>query len=152
MRRSLIIALVICALGTTWAQVPPTSLPPPETGPDVDLLHHLRRSTVSLGLRITENGKTRFGTVGSGVIVAWDAHHGCLLTAKHVFYDPTKGFFPTALYLRLPQAEPRAEDDLGIELPLVSNGQNLWSGAGDADLAVIGLPNLSTYKNLLKFA
>jgi hypothetical protein len=70
------------------------------------------------------------------------------LTAKHVFFDPTKSFFPTVLYLRLPQSEPRATDDLGIELPLVVNGKRLWHSSDDADLAVIALPNLSGYKDL----
>ena len=128
----------------------PTPAPPSqqETGPDVDLLHHIRRSTVSLGLRVTVDGQQRFATVGSAVLVAWDAHHGCLLTAKHVFYDPTKSFFPTVLYVRLPQSEPRQDDDLGVPLPLIVDGRNLWHGADDADLAVVGLPDLSTYKDL----
>jgi hypothetical protein len=152
-------ALLIYAIGTLWAQAPVTQAPPttpaavpappkPETGPDVDLLHSVRRSTVSLGFRKTENGVERFVTVGSGVFVAWDAHHACLLTAKHVFYDPDKSFFPTVLFLRLPQTEPRTAEDLGVELKLVVNGQNLWRGAADADLAVIAVPDLSAYTDL----
>lgn len=118
-------------------------------GPDDDLLHHLRRSTVSIGIRVPDgHGQTRFATVGSGVIVAWDAQHGCLLTAKHVFFEPEKSFYPTVLYLRLPQNEPRAADDLGVEMPLVVNGRRLWHSSDDADLAVIPLPNLSGYKDL----
>jgi hypothetical protein len=153
MKKACYIAVVlICGLGIGLAQAPPSTPPKPvqpETGPDVDLLHHLRRSTVSLGIRVSDgHGQTRFATVGSGVFVAWDEHHGCLLTAKHVFYNPEKSFFPTVLYLRLPQTEPRAADDLGVELRLVVNGQNLWRGADDADLAVIGLPDMSAYKDL----
>ncbi len=159
MRKTVLAALLILALGTVWAQpvqtpnTPPTSPAPgqPETGPDVDLLHHLRRSTVSLGMRVPIEGapgQMRFQSIGSGVIVTWDANHGCLLTAKHVFFDPSKNFFPTVLYLRIPQSEPRTADDLGVELLLMSNGRRLWKGSDDADLAVIGLPNLSAYKDL----
>lgn len=131
------------------AQTPSPPKPPAtETGPDVDVLHHLRRATVSLGLHQTIAGKEHFATVGSAVIVAWDDKHGCLLTAKHVFFDPTKSFFPTILYMRLPQSEPRSEDDLGVAVQLVVNGTNLWHGYDDADLATIGLPDLSKYKDL----
>lgn len=131
------------------AQAAAPKAPPaqkPETGPDIDLLHSLRRSTVSLGLRqIGGDGKQHFVTVGSAVIVAVDGFHACLLTAKHVFSDPDKGFFPTMLFVRIPQSEPRAEDDLGVLVPLVANGVTLWHGADDADLAVVALPNLSGY-------
>lgn len=112
------------------------------------MLHGLRRATVSLGIRQTINGKDKFATVGSAVIVAWDQHHGCLLTARHVFYDPDKNFHPTMLYLRLPQSEPRSDDDLGIPLQLVAAGRNLWAAASDADLAVIGMPDLNAYKDV----
>lgn len=143
---AVVITLMLCLpLSGQAPQQPPS---PPETGPDVDLLHHLRRSTVSLGLRVTENGRERFATVGSGVIVTWDRHDACLLTAKHIFYDPEKSFFPTVLYMRLPQSEPRSADDLGVELKLIENGKNLWSGSDDADLAVIPVPRLSGYKDL----
>ena len=153
MKSLAVMVTIVSVLARAMCQTPtPPQAPPPasqvETGPDVDLLHHLRRSTVSLGLRRTENGQQTFATVGSGVIVVFDAHHGCLLTAKHVFSDPTKSFFPTVLYIRIPQNEPRAADDLGVELPLVVNGQQLWRGADDADLAVVDLPNLSAYKDL----
>jgi Trypsin-like peptidase domain len=148
MRKTALAALLIGALGVSLGQAPPSTSGAPETGTDVDMLHGLRRSTVSLGIRRTENGVEHFATVGSGVIVAWDVHNACLLTAKHVFYDPEKSFFPTELYLRLPQTEPRAEDDLGVKLKLVENGQNLWHGADGADLAVIAVPDLSAYKDL----
>lgn len=147
MRKTVFAALLICALGVL-AQAPPPTSGAPETATDVDVLHALRRSTVSLGIRRTENGVEHFVTIGSGVIVAWDLHNACLLTAKHVFYDPDKSFFPTILYLRLPQTEPRPADDLGVELKLVESGKNLWQGADDADLAVITAPNLSAYKDL----
>jgi hypothetical protein len=132
--------------------VPPQSPPPPpqvETGPDVDLLHHLRRSTVSVGLRQTDaGGKQHFVTAGSAVIVALDEHHACLLTAKHVFSQPDKGYTPTQVFLRIPQSQPRTEDDLGVPLVLALNGRTLWRGADDADLAVVALPDLTVYRDL----
>jgi hypothetical protein len=151
MKRLALLALLpaaLCAQGAPKPANAPAPPPPAETGPDVDLLHHLRRATVSLGIRVTVDEKQRFGTVGSGVIIAWDAQHGCLPTAKHVFSDPEKSFFPTILYLHIPQSEPRADDDLGVALPLVANGQSLWHGSSDADLAVAPLPDLSAYKDL----
>ena len=151
MKKIALAALLVCISVVLWAQAPNAPLPAPqqETGPDVDLLHHLRRSTVSLGMRVPDDhGGTKFITVGSGVIVVWDSQHGCLLTAKHIFFDPEKHFFPTILYLRLPQSEPRSVDDLGVNLPLVVNGRRLWHASDDADLAVIALPNLSSYKDL----
>lgn len=146
------LVLLTACLSPARRQAPAQATPPakqaPETGPDIDLLHHLRRSTVSLGLHITENGQERFATIGSGVLVAWDEHHGCLLTAKHLFYNPERSFFPTVIYLRLPQSEPRAQDDLGVKISLVDNGKSLWRGSSDADLAVVELPDLSSYKDL----
>lgn len=141
--------LLVSAVPITQQQAPPQTPPPiVETGPDVDILHHLRRSTVSLGLRIPDQGRVRFVTVGSAVIVAWDAHNGCLLTAKHIFFNPDKGYAPTIIYARIPQSEPRSDDDLGVPVPLVVNGQTLWHASSDADLAVIGLPDLSIYKDI----
>jgi hypothetical protein len=141
----------LLAMGRAQTTQPPAVPPKPpqmETGPDVDLLHHLRRSTVSLGLRRGEAGKQHFVTVGSAVIVALDEHHACLLTAKHVLFNPDKGYTPTTLFLRVPQSEPRAGDDLGVPLPLIENGRMLWRGADDADLAVAAVPNLSAYSDL----
>jgi hypothetical protein len=119
-----------------------------ETGPDVDVLHHLRRSTVSLGLHRNEGGREHFVTVGSAVVVLLDERHPCLLTAKHVLFNPEMGYTPTMLFVRVPQSEPRNEDDLGVPLPLIQNGRPLWRGADDADLAVVSVPDLSAYKDL----
>lgn len=145
--------LLISTAQTSQPQAQPPNNPTPnnETGPDVDALHSLRRATVSLGLRVTESGRVRFATVGSGVIITWDRYHGCLLTAKHVFFNPDQGYTPTMLYLRIPQNEPRADDDLGVPLVLVENGRTLWRGADDADLAVISLPDISRYPDLHGF-
>ena len=136
------------------AQIPapapaPAQPPQPESGPDVDLLHHFRRSTVSLGLHQTVDGKEHFVTIGSAVVVLLDEHHACLLTAKHVLFNPEKGYTPTMLFVRVPQSEPRDADDLGVPLPLIQNGRPLWKGADDADLAVAAIPpQISAYKDL----
>lgn len=150
MRYVFAVILLVTASFPTFGQTAAPNANPPkvETGPDVDLLHHLRRSTVSLGFHQTVDGVERFVTVGSGVIVALDEHHACLLTAKHVFFNPEKGYVPTVLFIRVPQSEPRPADDLGVALPLVVNGQFHWRGSIDADLAVADLPDLSAYKDL----
>ncbi len=111
-------------------------------------MYHLRRATVAVG-RVTEvNGKKTFTTIGSAVIVATDATHGCLLTAKHVFYQPAIGYVPDQLWIRVAKDQP-SQDDFGVPLPLVVNGKALWRAADDgSDLAVALLPDLSKYPNL----
>ena len=139
--------LLILSISLAGAQNQPNSSAPQQpsdSASDADeIMHHLRRSTVSLGLHVNEGGKPRFVTVGSAVAVTIDGRKACLLTAKHVFSQPEKGYVPTMLYVRLPQNGQRSEDDLGFPIPLVVNGSAVWRGSEDADLAVVAAPNLS---------
>jgi hypothetical protein len=125
---------------------------PPPVSPTVlpqDMLDHWRRATVSLGQVIEDGGVKRFVTLGSGVIVAVDAYRGCLLTAKHMVFNPDEGYLPTQLYMRLPKSEPSSETDFGVVLPLIVNGRNVWNTTSTpSDLAVVPLPDLSKYKTL----
>ena len=117
--------------------------------PTEDPMYHLRRSTVAVG-RVTEiNGKKTFNTIGSAVIVTTDGIHGCLLTAKHVFYQPAIGYIPDQLWIRVAKDQPFAADDFGVPLQLIVNGKAIWQGADDgSDLAVAALPDLSKYPKL----
>jgi hypothetical protein len=113
------------------------------------MLEHWRRATVALGQIYDIGGKKRFVTNGSAVIVAVSANQACLLTAKHMFFNPSEGYLPTQISMRLPQEGPATEEDLGVVIPLTVNGQALWKTTRDeSDLAVVQLPNLSKYKNV----
>lgn len=114
-----------------------------------DPMYHLRRSTVALGRVTDANGKKTFTTIGSAVIVTTDGTHACLLTAKHVFYQPAIGYVPDQLWIRVAKDRPFASDDFGVPLPLIVNGKSLWKGADDgSDLAVAPLPDLRKYPEL----
>ncbi len=127
---------------------PPATPPPPVPAQTSDMLEHWRRATVALGQVYDLGGKKTFVTNGSAVIVAVDAQHACLLTAKHMFFNPPE-YLPTQISMRLPQEGPRLEDDLGVVIPLMLNGQARWKTTSqESDLAVIPLPDLRQYKNL----
>jgi hypothetical protein len=115
-----------------------------------DLLEHWRRATVSVGQLITDHEKTRYATVGSAVIVAFDQSHACLLTAKHVVFNPDEHYAPADMQIRIAQDEGVASSsDLGVKVALVVGGKNTWTSLPDgSDLAVVPLPDLSNYKNL----
>ncbi len=138
--RSLVfkIAIGLCFAPNCFAQ-----LYSPELATDTDILHSIRRSTVSIGLHAKEGEVTHFVTVGSAVIVSLDGGHNCLLSAKHVFSNPEIGYTPTQVFVRLPKDEPQAKEDLGLPLTLYGpRGDPLWMGAADgADLAVSPMPN-----------
>lgn len=92
-----------------------------------------------------EAGVEHFVSKGSAVLIALDPKHVCLLTARHVLWDPDKGYTPTVVFLRFPKNAPRKEEDLGIDIPLIVNGIQQWHGANDADLAVAPLPEIPAY-------
>lgn len=128
--------------------VAPTPTPPAPV-PPVEILEHWRRATVSIG-QIVDDGKTKkYVTIGSAIIIATDEHHGCILTAKHVFYDPDRGYIPTTTRVRPPTNNSSPSPDYGVALPLTVNGQNTWHSLSDgSDLAVAPLPDLSIYSDL----
>jgi hypothetical protein len=114
------------------------------------MLDHSRRSTISLGQVIDDGGAKKYKTIASGVIIALDDHHGCLLTAKHAVYDPDHGYLPTEMAIRLPKDKPSAGPDLGVKVPLVEKGKNIWKSLPDTkiDLAVVPLPDLGAYQEV----
>ncbi len=133
------IVLTLCFMGNSSAQEYAA-----ESVKDADVLHSFRRSTVSIGLHKEEGGVEHFVTMGSAVVVSLDGGHTCLLTAKHVFSIPEKGYMPTTVFVRLPKDQPQTEEDLGMPLSLYdAQGKPLWRGAVGADLAVAPLPALA---------
>jgi hypothetical protein len=80
-------------------------------GPDA--LEHWRRSTIAIG----EVVDSKFITVGTGLLVSTNkGKSSCIVTAKHVFFDPANGWTPTKVRIRLPKDASSAEEDLGVEL------------------------------------
>ncbi|AYY97090.1 serine protease [Burkholderia multivorans] len=112
-----------------------------------DATDPIRRATVSIGKVIDAGKGPQFATMGSGVIVALDRHHGVIITAKHVVYEPTQGNVPDVVSIRVPRGTDVVANDLGVPVPLVVNGKNLWQSLPDgSDLAAIPLtPALAKY-------
>ncbi len=150
--RWLVVALIAWC-GTASGQVPTTSaggqvqsFPAPRSP---DYLEHWRRSTVSVGQIVDSGNGPEYRTVGSAVIVATDAQHGVLITAKHVVYNPSQGYTPTSMRIRLPQDSANTSKDLGVEVILQKDGTTLWKSLPDgSDLAAVALPDLSRYPNI----
>jgi hypothetical protein len=88
-------------------------------------------------------GKSRYATAGSGVLISDSPHFGCLLTARHMFYDPESGWMPMQVNLRLPPETGNDPVTEGFPVKLVDNGKNLWTSPSDgSDIAVIPLPSM----------
>jgi V8-like Glu-specific endopeptidase len=75
------------------------------------------------------------------VIVASDPKTGYIVTAKHVFDDPTKQWHPRELRLRFAWQERRSVYEyLGVSVALVDSAQKqLWLAANGQDIAAIPL-------------
>jgi len=112
-----------------------------------------RDATVAIGKRVSEtvrgpDGKEikrdRFVTVGTGVVMGLTSDPAkvpWLVTARHMFFDLSRGWEPTELYLRFGWFADRPVDEyLGVRLELVREGKRLWLSPGSGvDLACIAL-------------
>ena len=131
------------------APATPNDTPSPSAPGSHDALEHWRQSTLAIGQVVDSGGKRRWVTIGSAVIVALDRQHPCIITAKHVVYDPPHGYVPTQMYVRVPQTFPSDATDFGVLVPLVENGSNIWRSLPDgSDIAAVPLPNLSKYTDV----
>ena len=128
------------AIGPASAQPqPPSASQQAVQGPSE--LDRFRRATVSIGQVVKDGDANKYVTVGTGVIVATDATHACLLTAKHVVFNPAEGYVPTQMYIRLAQEGPAVGPNFGFLTPLQSDGKPTWAAPSDgSDLAVVSLP------------
>ena len=116
----------------------------------LDALAHWRRATLAIGQTgpNPEGKGATFLTFGSAVLIAKDDKHVCLLTAKHLLYDPIKQSFPDFIYVRLPK-DADGDEDLGVRLQITDGGHAIWKSLDDgSDLAVIDAPDLSRYWNV----
>jgi hypothetical protein len=85
------------------------------------------------------DGKDTFRIVGTGVIVSPDKAHAFIVTAKHVFSEPSLHWDPDSVQIRFSFQEKRSfSEELGTKLPLKEDGHNLWSSLDDgSDIAAI---------------
>jgi hypothetical protein len=130
---------------------PPASAPvpaaPASESPKENAFEILRQATVSVGRVTVDGGVSKYATVGSAIIISESPHIGCLLTAKHMFYDPEHKWFPTKINIRLPPVTGSEPINEGVTVQLVSQTGNLWSSPSDgSDLAVIRLGSMEPYE------
>ena len=118
---------------------------------DDDMFEHWRRATVAVGRLVpssTGSGEV-FATIGSAVLVAKDPTHVCLLTAKHVFFDPAQQYIPDFIRIRLPKDSQSLEEDQGVKVDLRDGDKTIWKSLDDgSDLAVVKSIDLAKYWNI----
>lgn len=104
-------------------------------------LDHWRLATFSFGsVDRDQNGRPFFKVIGTGFFVALDEKNGYIVTAKHVFYEPTANWHPAELRIRFSWQEHKSVyDELGIALRLRDeNGKDMWTALDDgSDIAAI---------------
>ena len=131
--------LFSCPLARPQAPpVPATPNPAPQPWTD-----HFRKATVCLGRVITIGTKRSFSVVGTGVLVTSQSRKVYLVTAKHMFDDPSQAWHPSELRIRFAIQENKTfTQDLGWPIILTdSSGGNLWSALPDgSDIAAIPIP------------
>ena len=112
---------------------------PPESQPG--WLEHWRLSTFSFGQIVLDQDKRKyFGVVGTGILITPDERLLYIVTAKHVFDDPSKKWHPKEILIRFAwQERSSVYDDLGTSISLFdSSGKAKWLSSEDgSDLAAI---------------
>jgi S1-C subfamily serine protease len=144
--------LIVTLGGAGFAQTPtpsPTAAPtPPPPQQQPAWTEHYRNATISLGRIVTDRGQDVFQVVGTGVIAAVDSKTAFIVTAKHVFDDPSQSWHPSKLRVRFAWQEKKSlSEEHGISIDLTDeNGRNLWTAPADGDLAALPLP--ASFKDL----
>jgi hypothetical protein len=104
-------------------------------------LDHWRLSTFSSGVeKKDQNQKSFFAVIGTGFFAGLDDKSGYMVTAKHVFSDPSQNWEPAELRIRYSWEEHESVyDDLGTIVRLKdASGKNLWTpGPDGADVAAL---------------
>lgn len=146
LRHTLAITIVSLALsGVVVSQRDPAQSPASVPQPKKeDWREHLRNATVSLGTVAHDTGINRdyFSAVGTGVIVSSDEHTGYLVSARHVFCDPTRRplWHPRSLNIRFAWQDHQSIYEVtGTSIVLQNeSGDNTWFALDDdSDLAAI---------------
>jgi hypothetical protein len=139
MKKLAISVFFVCSLRMLLGQAPQQPLPPHPPIAQADPGAFWRDATVALGNLVTIGAESKFIVTGSAVVVAFDDHRGCLLTAKHMLVDPANGQLTQSLWMR--RTSEHGEEMPPIQLSLFDpQGKNIWIALPDNDLAVIPLP------------
>jgi hypothetical protein len=118
--------------------------PPTPPAAPVAWTEHYRKATLSFGRIASLNGKPAFIPIGTGVAVCTDPQHAFIVTAKHVFYEPEKGWFPASLAVRFSSQEKETlTEELGTALTLANEKHEVyWSSPDDgSDIAALAEPD-----------
>lgn len=115
----------------------------------ISIIEQRMESTVCIGIvkdveiEGQKERKLTFKPIGTGVIMAIpnDAQKRvCLVTAKHVFFDPVKNWSPDIINLRFTWHQNLAlEEYHGIGVRIRDKKEKFWYGHPEADLASIPL-------------
>lgn len=154
-RRVIISLLICCFFGPVITEAQTTSWLTP-----------WEKSTVAIGkidsIKIKRHNnspiwKKVFSVVGTGAVfyVKIDSLViPALITAKHVFHDPTKNWMPTHLQIRYSWFQDKPVDEyFGIQIDLRKNGAPLWFAHSDSlvDLACYPILNITKDIGIEKF-
>jgi hypothetical protein len=142
MKNYMLTAICFLVVGIAVRQQQPTQTVKPTLEPA--WTEHYRKSTLSVG-RVIKNreGHDEFQVLGTAVIAAVDPTRAYIVTAKHVFDDPSQSWHPPEVRIRFAWQEKESlESQLGEILKLTNSaGTNLWLPATEGDLAAIALPD-----------
>ena len=144
---------ILLGLGVLVGSAGCASSPRVSTTPEVGWLDEWTNSTVALGVIVPQKvnvndvfiDKQVFIPIGTGVLFGRpDGKTGTILvTAKHVFQNPSEQWAPQKLWIRFSWFDVRpVEDYTGIPIDLIgSDGKQLWTASPNAaiDLAAIAL-------------
>lgn len=113
----------------------------------------VREATVALGTvkqakvqdeKGEKTEKNIFAVVGTGVILGIPDDQSktpWIVTAKHVFHDPTKNWDPDTIQLRFAWFEEKGIDEyLGIKINLKKNGKRLWTPHPNNQVDLAAMP------------
>lgn len=104
-------------------------------------LEHWRSSTISFGKKTLDKNRSFFQVIGTGLIVATDAHTGYIVTAKHVFDNPDENWHPDQINVRFAWQEYESVYEyFGEQIKLRNGSRVLWKAAEDgSDIAALPL-------------
>jgi hypothetical protein len=141
MKNQMLTALCFLVIGAITGQQPTAA---PNAQPRQVWTEHYRNSTLSVGRLVKDaQGSEAFQVLGTAIIAALDQSHVYIVTAKHVFDDPSQSWHPSELRIRFAWQEKESlKVQHGELLKLTDNaGSNLWVPAAEGDLAAIALPD-----------
>jgi hypothetical protein len=140
--RAVAIAIALAFVSVACGQTAPVPAPQPLSSNKQAWTEHYRRATVCFDRILTTGDKKQFDVLGTGVLISPDGHHVFLVTAKHIWDEPSQSWHPSELRLRFSIKEQKpSTEELGSAIRLADKqGKNLWMAPPDgSDIAAISL-------------